>query len=306
MSGGGANALGYYLVSQSANAPANAINLGLLTTGLLKMTVAAGVATFSAATAGTDYLAPGDGTAAGEFKLYELAANGSDYRSWMAPDLLTATVRFRFPNAAPTSGQMMTFGAPDGSNISAVSFSAVPAAESTTPTNSGATGAAVLKNGTNVVARKIKAGTNVTVTEGTDDIEIAATAGGGSTNQNYKYITWSVDGQGSAITAVTSCKPVDFSGTINQLTATADVSGGVTLDLKTVLHASYTGPASASSITNSNPAVLSAAAALTRSAADMSTDGWTTTLAAATDMCLVISSPSTITRLAVAVRVSAN
>lgn len=304
--GGGANALGYYLVSQSANAPANAINLGLLSTGLLKLSISAGVATFTTATAGTDYLVPGDGTTAGEWRMYELAANGSEYRSWMAPDALAAIVRFRFPNAAPTAGQMMTFGAPDGGNISAVSFAAVPAAESTTVSNSGITGANVLKTGTNVTARRIKAGTNITVTENADDIEIAATAGGGSTNQNYRYITWSVDGQGSAITAVTSCKPVDFSGTINQLTATADVSGGVTLDLRTVLHSSYTGPASASSIVNSNPAVLSAAAALTRSAANMSTDGWTTTLAASTDMCLVISSPSTITRLAVAVRVSAN
>ena len=45
--GGGANANGYYLVGQASNAPTNAINLGLLSTGLLKTTVTAGVAAFS-------------------------------------------------------------------------------------------------------------------------------------------------------------------------------------------------------------------------------------------------------------------
>jgi hypothetical protein len=54
--GGGANSAGYYLVSQASNEPANAVNLGLLTTGLLKTTVAGSVASFSTATAGTDYM----------------------------------------------------------------------------------------------------------------------------------------------------------------------------------------------------------------------------------------------------------
>jgi hypothetical protein len=54
----GANASGYYVVNQVANAPANAINLGALTTGLLKGTVSAGISTLSTAVAGTDYQAP--------------------------------------------------------------------------------------------------------------------------------------------------------------------------------------------------------------------------------------------------------
>lgn len=52
---GGANALGTYLVVSSTNAPANAVNLGLLSTGLTKHTISAGVATISTAVSATDY-----------------------------------------------------------------------------------------------------------------------------------------------------------------------------------------------------------------------------------------------------------
>lgn len=58
--------------------------------------------------------------------------------------------------------------------------------DTTDPTNSGATGASVLKTSTNVVARKLKAGANVTVTENVDDIEIAST--GGTATDPYDYI----------------------------------------------------------------------------------------------------------------------
>jgi hypothetical protein len=57
-SGSGSNENGYYLVSQATNAPTNAVNLGALTTGLMKVTVAGSVATPSTATADTDYLLP--------------------------------------------------------------------------------------------------------------------------------------------------------------------------------------------------------------------------------------------------------
>jgi hypothetical protein len=56
--GGGANALGYYWVSQAANAPSNAVNIGSLTSGLLKIAVSGSVATPSTAIAGMDYSAP--------------------------------------------------------------------------------------------------------------------------------------------------------------------------------------------------------------------------------------------------------
>lgn len=56
--GGGANTLGFYLVTQTANSPANAVNLGALSTGILKLTVSGGVATPSVAVPGADYQAP--------------------------------------------------------------------------------------------------------------------------------------------------------------------------------------------------------------------------------------------------------
>ena len=53
----GADADAYYMVVTATDAPANAVNVGLLTTGLLKITVAVGVATPSTAVPGTDYQA---------------------------------------------------------------------------------------------------------------------------------------------------------------------------------------------------------------------------------------------------------
>ena len=47
-----------YWVSSSTNIPASGVNLGALSTGLVKITVSAGVATPSTAVSGTDYVAP--------------------------------------------------------------------------------------------------------------------------------------------------------------------------------------------------------------------------------------------------------
>jgi hypothetical protein len=56
--GSGANASGYYVVTQSSNEPANAVNLGSLSSGILKQTVASGVATPAIATSSDTF--PGD------------------------------------------------------------------------------------------------------------------------------------------------------------------------------------------------------------------------------------------------------
>jgi hypothetical protein len=53
-----ASATSFYLVANGTGAPANSVNLGLLSSGLLKMVVSGGTAAFSTAAAGTDYQAP--------------------------------------------------------------------------------------------------------------------------------------------------------------------------------------------------------------------------------------------------------
>lgn len=60
--GSGADASGYYLVSRSTNAPANAVNLGALTTGVLKVTVSGSVATPSVVSGSASNCVLVDGT----------------------------------------------------------------------------------------------------------------------------------------------------------------------------------------------------------------------------------------------------
>jgi hypothetical protein len=61
--GGGAPTDAHYVTTQAESGLSAEVNLGALTTGLLKNTVSKGVATISKADAGTDYLAP-NGSAA--------------------------------------------------------------------------------------------------------------------------------------------------------------------------------------------------------------------------------------------------
>lgn len=68
-----------------------------------------------------------------------------------------------------TSGNLGKFDA----NGNLIDGGAIPAAESTTVSNSGA-GAQILKTSTNVTARTIVAGTNMTVTQGTDTVTLDA------------------------------------------------------------------------------------------------------------------------------------
>ena len=56
----------------------------------------------------------GDGSAAGEILLYEVAANGTMYFSWLGVDSRATTLRAKIPAADPTAGQVMLFGAPVG------------------------------------------------------------------------------------------------------------------------------------------------------------------------------------------------
>lgn len=86
-------------------------------------------------------LMTGPGTVAGEYQMFELAANGSNFVSWIAPDSRATDARFLFPIADPTAGQAMVFGVPDVTTkkstgtwitpLTSVAFSAVTAGTNT-------------------------------------------------------------------------------------------------------------------------------------------------------------------------------
>ncbi|MBL8173317.1 MAG: hypothetical protein JNK48_01520 [Bryobacterales bacterium] len=55
----------------------------------------------------------GDGTAAGEIRVYEKTVSGNDFVSWSAPDSIAATYRLRLPGSAPSAAApVLVFGTP--------------------------------------------------------------------------------------------------------------------------------------------------------------------------------------------------
>lgn len=166
----------------------------------------------------------GDGTVAGESAIYELAANGTNYRSWLVPDALTATVRFRFPDAAPTAGQVMAFSAPSG-GISDITFTTLSA----TAHSFGATfdgGGTVLTGGTTTARYLVVPysctiiGWNIMVDTGTATFKLWRIATGGTaipTNSN------SINTSGVAIASGTLLR----STTTSDFTSTAIVTNDV-------------------------------------------------------------------------------
>lgn len=100
-------------------------------------------------------------------------------------------VRYRVGNVWISNTEYWAVPAsPTTTTIAAVRQTAVPPSVLVIA-NSGSTGAAVLKTGPGVTARKIKAGSNVTITQNTDDIEIAATGGGGGSSITRTAVTYS-------------------------------------------------------------------------------------------------------------------
>ncbi len=121
--------------------------------------------------------------------------------------------------------------------------------------------------------------------------------GGGSggngkitTNQKIRTIGASFGSFESGATALsgshTACVATYFAGTIQSVELIGDVSGSATVDMLTVAHGSWTGRASATSITASDIPALSSAAAYT----DSTLTGWTKTLAAALEIPIFSSS----------------
>jgi hypothetical protein len=132
---------------------------------------------------------------------------------------------------------------------------------------------------------------------------VSGGGGGPTTNQNVRAVSFLFDGQGSALSGtVTRCQQINYSGTIQEVTLVADQSGSATIDIQTVIFGSYTGPSSASSITASDKPTLSTAVKYQ----DSTLTGWTTAFAANTVVCVVLSSPSTVTWVAGNFKIAAN
>jgi len=129
---------------------------------------------------------------------------------------------------------------------------------------------------------------------------------GGTTNQNIRTIGASFGSFQSGATALsaaaTACVPTYFAGTIQAVEIISNVPGSAIIDVQTVAHSSWTGTASASSITASDIPALSSAASYT----DTTLTGWNKTITAGTDVCFVMTSPTTVAGLSITVKVSAN
>jgi hypothetical protein len=134
----------------------------------------------------------------------------------------------------------------------------------------------------------------------------SGSGGGATTNQNIRTIGAFFGSFQSGATALsgtlTACVPTYFSGTIQSVELIGDVVGSVTVDVLTVAHTSWTGTASASSITAAAIPALSSAARYT----DSTLTGWTTSFAAGTDVCFAMTSPTTIAGVSIAVKIAAN
>jgi hypothetical protein len=145
-------------------------------------------------------------------------------------------------------------------------------------------------------------GTNIVTCTTNGSSWSASSAGGATTNQNYREVSAFFDGGGSALSGtVQACRVVSYAGTINSFTVAADQSGSATIKVLTVAFASYTGIGSASDITGGGESLSSA---VTKQ--DTSLSGWTTAFSANTMVCIQVTSPSTVTQLAVTVRISAS
>jgi len=137
------------------------------------------------------------------------------------------------------------------------------------------------------------------------NIVTAGTPCGPTTNQNIRTIGAGFGSFQSGATALaaaqTACVPTYFAGTIQAVEIIADQSGSATFDIRTVAHGSWTGTSSASSISGGT-FTMSSAARYT----DTTLMGWTTSLSAGTDVCFVMTSPTTVAGLNITVKVAAN
>lgn len=114
------------LTAQAESSLSAEVNLGALTTGILKHTVAAGVSTPATAAAGTDYhpipsiqvlpttgdVTPAAGTVGAEIRLFSAAAR-------------TADVSFLVPSGTPVNGQLLKIRLLSDGSARAITWNAI-------------------------------------------------------------------------------------------------------------------------------------------------------------------------------------
>lgn len=125
-------------------------------------------------------------------------------------------------------------------------------------------------------------------------------------NQNLRTVTATFGDFSSGASAISTsqiaCVMVPFAGTVTGVYLSGTPSGSVTVDVKTVAHTSWTGPASTSSITASAIPALSSATTFS----DTTLTGWTTAFTANTDVCFYESGAATTAGVSISLRIAAN
>lgn len=121
---------------------------------------------------------------------------------------------------------------------------------------------------------------------------------GSSANEKIRTIGakfQSSDGTAMSGTVV-SCQQIDFAGTLTDWSVLADVSGSVTLGIKTVALASYTGESGYSGYTDIINAGTAPSLSSAAKASSSTLTSWTTSLTAGQVLCVQLSSPATATK----------
>lgn len=134
----------------------------------------------------------------------------------------------------------------------------------------------------------------------TNGIEISDTSVQMTSNQRTGCITYVIDGGGSAITTgIKGDFSVPAGCTISSVTALADQTGSIVVDIWKDTYANYP-PTDADSITSAAPVTISSATKST----DSTLTGWTTSISAGDILRFNVDSVSTITRLTIEIRVT--
>ena len=158
----------------------------------------------------------------------------------------------------------------------------------------------VVSNSVGYVA--LVANTNVAVTSTGTWAKLARDS---TSNSSIRTIGASFGSFQSGATVIalgqTACVPTYFSGTIQAVEVIADVAGTATFNVLSVAHGSWTGTASATTISGGTFTMTTAARYT-----DTTLMGWTTAITQGTDFCFAMTSPSTVAGLSITLKVAAN